>query len=137
MSNPHCLHEQSPLPDTPTRRAPRAKSRPVSSTSPLFSRDAVPRDHYIQHCLGNVLLTLLQGRRNVFGSVCVCGGGATYQLGLTVNCLIRPTCQLGLVAAAPVLQDFHPGEKVCVCVCVCGGGMAPLAPRFLRPCRLL
>ena len=53
--------------------------------------------------------------------VCVWGGGG--------NVSTRPNCRpkLFLVAAAPVLQNFHPGEKVCVC----GGGGLP--PRFLRP----
>ena len=34
-------------------------------------------------------------------------------------------CKLVLVTTAPVLPNFHPGEKVCVCVCVCGGGCPP------------
>ena len=50
----------------------------------------------------------IHGRRNVFGR-----GGQ--RIGLysptRPNCKLF-TCQLVLVAAAPVLQDFQPGEKV-------------------------
>ena len=44
------------------------------------------------------------------------------------NCKLL-TCQLILVAAAPVLQDFYPGEKV-------RGGHGPPAPPpgLRRPC---
>ena len=51
------------------------------------------------------------------------GGGGGGKVLTGPNCKLF-TCQLVIVAAAPVLQDFHPDEKVCVCV---GGG------RFLRP----
>ena len=46
-------------------------------------------------------------------------GGAMYQL-YRPNCK-QFTCQLVLVAAAPVHQDFHPGEKG-------GGGTRPCPP---------
>ena len=39
-------------------------------------------------------------------------------------------CQLLLVAAVPLLQDFHPGKKV-------GGCPPPWPPRLLRPCMCL
>ena len=44
------------------------------------------------------------------------GGGATYQLGLTVNCLHASWSWLLLLSVACCFQDVHPGEKVCVCV---------------------
>ena len=64
-----------------------------------------------------------QGCRNVFGS----GGGG---VPTRPNCKLF-TYQLVLVAAAPVLQDFHTDEKRGGGG---GGGHGPLAPRFLRPC---
>ena len=57
------------------------------------------------------------GRRDVFGSW---GGDVPTR----PNCKLF-TCQLVLVAAAPVLQDFHPGEKT-------GGGGCPPVPTALR-----
>ena len=62
------------------------------------------------------------------------GGGGNVPTRPNCNCKLF-TCQLVLVAAAPVLQYFHPGEKVCVCVCVCGGGggMASLPPGSYGP----
>ena len=62
-----------------------------------------------------------------------CRAVGTYlEVGGGASVLTRPncklfTCQLVLVAAAPVLQDFHPGEKV-------GGGGGPHGLWFLRPC---
>ena len=51
------------------------------------------------------------------------GGGVAGNVPTRPNCKLFP-CQF---AAAPVLQDFHPGERGG------GGGAWPSAPRFLWP----
>ena len=70
---------------------------------------------------GNALSTF-QDRRNVFGR-----GRGNVPTRPRPNCKLF-TCQLVLVAAAPGLQDFHPGEKV-----GWGGGDGPLPPGSYGP----
>ena len=70
---------------------------------------------------------LSQGCGNVFGS----GGGAQSK----VDSYLGFTCihALEIIKFEKMaLQDFHPGEKVCVW----GGGGGPgvTVPRFRRPC---